>query len=198
MSDPDDILSTYKKKAGAFSRDRDQSLFEHPMLAELNRYAPGPRLLDLGCGSGKPLAKWLVARGFRVTGIDGAAPMVRLFNQCLIGANAKVADMRRLNLGRQFDAILAWNSFFHLSHTAQKNMFNVFRHHAAPCAVLVFSTGPDFGEAIGAVDGAPVYHASFAPLQYRRMLRCAGFRVLGHFPEDDRINGHTWWLCRRG
>lgn len=197
MTGPDDILSTYEKKAAAFARLRDQSLFEHPMLLELHRHAPGPRLLDLGCGTGQPIAKWLAAHGFRVTGIDGSAAMVRLFNRNLTGARAQTADMRNLRLGRQFDAILAWNSFFHLSHAAQVGMFGVFCRHAAPRAVLVFSSGPAFGEAIGEVDGAPVYHASFSPLQYRRMLRDAGFRVLGYYPENERLNRHTWWLCQR-
>lgn len=197
VTGPDDILSTYEKKAAGFARLRDQSLFERPMLRELCRHAPGPRLLDLGCGTGQPLGGWLATHGFRVTGIDGSAEMVRHFNRDQTGARALRADMRNLRLGRQFDAILAWNSFFHLSHAAQAAMFDVFRRHAAPRAVLVFSSGPAFGTAIGEVDGAPVFHASFSPLQYRRMLRGAGFRVLGFFPEDKGVNGHTWWLCQR-
>ena len=119
--------------------------------------------------------------------------MVHLFNQMNLGAHAQQADMRRLRLGREFDAILAWNSFFHMSHRDQASLFEVSRAHAAPRAFLVFSTGHKFGEG----DGSPVCHASFAPLQYRRMLRDAGFRVLRFFPEDDRLNRHNWWLCRR-
>jgi hypothetical protein len=30
-----------------------------------------------------------------------------------------VADMRRLALGRRFDGILAWDSYFHLAHEFQ-------------------------------------------------------------------------------
>lgn len=44
------------------------------------------------------------------------------------------ADMRTLTLGCQFDAIIAWNSFFHLKPTDQRLMFPIFRRHAAPGA----------------------------------------------------------------
>ena len=38
-----------------------------------------------------------------------------------------VADMRKLALQRKFSGILAWDSFFHLCHDDQRNMFPVFR-----------------------------------------------------------------------
>jgi hypothetical protein len=41
-----------------------------------------------------------------------------------------VADMRTLALGQQFDALLAWDSFFHLTRDAQRAMFARFAAHA--------------------------------------------------------------------
>jgi cyclopropane fatty-acyl-phospholipid synthase-like methyltransferase len=194
----DAIFSTYARVADGFARDRVTSLFEAPMLRALARHAPGRRLLDLGCGTGRPLAQWLADRGFAVTGVDGAAPMLRHFRAALPAARAIHCDMRRLRLRTRFDAILAWDSFFHLDHTDQARMFPVLAAHAAPGAVLVFSSGPSRSVAFGAVAGAPVFHASHAPLTYRRLLREAGFRVLAFHPEDPAVDRHSWWLCRRG
>lgn len=167
------------------------------MLDALARHAPGPRLLDIGCGTGHPLASWLAHRGFRITGVDGAAPMLRHFRSNVPGADAINCDMRRLRLRRRFDALLAWDSFFHLDHRDQARIFPVFAAHATPGAVLVFSSGPSRGSVIGAVGGSPVYHASHAPLAYRRMLQAAGFCVLKSHPEDPALHGHSWWLCRK-
>ena len=87
-----------------------------------------------------------------------------------------VADMRKLALRRKFSGILAWDSFFHLCHDDQRNMFPVFREHAAPRAALMFTSGPAHGEAIGSFGGEPLYHASLDPAEYRSLLDRNGFR----------------------
>ncbi|MDD9716012.1 methyltransferase domain-containing protein [Dinoroseobacter sp. PD6] len=194
---PEQVLSTYGRVADDFARMRNTSLFELPMLQAVQAHAPGRDLLDLGCGPGAPLARWLSWRGFRVTGVDGAAGMLPHFRRSTRGARTLRADMRHLALGRRFDALLAWDSFFHLSLRDQARMFPVFARHARRGAVLVFSSGPARGVAFGRAAGAPIFHASHAPLAYRRMLRQAGFTVLRFSPEDPALDRHSWWLCRR-
>ena len=51
--------------------------------------------------------------------------------------------MRSLALGRTFDGIVAWDSFFHLTWDDQRRIFPVFRAHAATGAALMFTSGPD-------------------------------------------------------
>lgn len=194
---PGDILPTYRRKAARYAVIRNTSLFERPMLDALDRAAPGRDLLDLGCGTGRPLAQDLRRCGFRITGVDGAAEMLAHYRRNVPGAGRVHRDMRGLALGRCFDAVLAWDSFFHLDPVAQSRMFPVFAAHTRPGGVLVFSSGPARDEAYGAVDGAPVYHASHDPLCYRSMLTRAGFRVLRFRPNDPALNRHSWWLCRR-
>lgn len=195
---PDDILPTYDRVAAGFARSRDKSLFERRWLDRMLAHTPPPRrVLDLGCGSGNPIARYLTDRRARVTGVDGAAAMIALFAQTLPDARAVHADMRTLDLNQEFDAILAWNSFFHLSPNDQRDMFAVFAAHAAPRAVLMFTAGPKAGEPIGQVEQQPVYHASLDPDEYEQLLMENGFDVLNFAPEDPTCNGHTIWLARR-
>lgn len=196
MSTPEEILPTYERKAADFLRLRDRSLFEVEWLEALLALAPGPHVLDLGCGTGLPIAAYLASRGAIITGVDGAAAMIDLFRANLPGTEALHADMRGLALGRQFDAIVAFDSFFHLCPEDQWAMFPVFAAHAAPGAALLFNTGPEAGVRIGAVDGAPVYHASLAPEDYRAALSTAGFQIERHVPEDPACRGRTVWLAR--
>lgn len=193
---PDAILPTYDRVAAAFDRARDKSLFERRWLDRMLNHARGRRVLDLGCGSGRPIASYLADRRAQVTGVDGSAAMVALFQQTLPRCEVIHADMRGLDLGREFDAILAWNSFFHLSTDDQRAMFATFAAHAAPQAVLMFTSGPDAGEAIGEVEGEPVYHASLSPQDYSRLLENHGFDVVDFVPEDPDCNGHSVWLAR--
>lgn len=168
----------------------------------LNRFAdllpPQASLLDIGCGSGEPVARFLVSRGHKVHGVDASQDMVALFRANLPGERADVLDMRTLKLGRAFDGLIAWDSFFHLPPAGQRQMFPIFRDHAASGAPLLFTSGPAAGEAIGLLEGEPLYHASLDPDEYRALLAENGFALVTHVAEDPDCGGHTVWLARKG
>jgi SAM-dependent methyltransferase len=196
MIGPDDILPTYERVARQWARERNRLLWEAPALAAtVAERAPGLAVLDLGCGAGQPITEWYVARGDRVTGVDGAAAMVAELAARVPQAEAVHADIRTLDLGRRFDVILAFNSFFHLSPDDQRAMFPVFAAHARHKARLLFTSGPLASEAVGQVGGLPVYHASLSPTTYRSLLSENGFSVIWFRPEDAVLQGHSVWLA---
>jgi hypothetical protein len=103
--------------------------------------------------------------------------------------------MRELSLDRTFGGVLAWDSFFHLKAEDQRRMFSIFRHHAAPQAVLMFTSGPAAGEAIGTYRGERLYHASLDSAEYRSLLHEQSFEVVAQVAEDPDCGGHTIWLA---
>ena len=194
---PENILSLYDSVATVFGRERNKTLFERPWLDRMLAHTRPPRrILDLGCGTGQPIARYLVDRRAKVTGVDGASAMIDLFKANVPAAEAIHNDMRFLNLNRRFDGILAWNSFFHLTQTDQRTMFPIFAQHAAPGASLMFTSGTSAGEVIGTAGGQPVYHSSLDPEEYRTLLDQNGFEVLRFTPEDPQCKSHTIWLAR--
>lgn len=193
---PDTILSTYDAVAAEWDRLRDRTLFERRHLDRMLTHAPGRRVLDLGCGTGRPIAQYLIDRRCHVTGVDGAPAMIDLFRRNVPGAEAIVADMRRLELGESFDAILAWDSFFHLSPDDQRAMIPVFAAHAAERGILMFTAGPRAGEPVGDFAGHSLYHASLDPEDYRTALGELGFTVIDVTYEDPEAEGHTVFLAR--
>lgn len=195
---PDEILPTYEAVGPQWAEARCQSLFEREWLDRFISLLPGQEVLDIGCGSGQPMAAFLQANGITVTGLDGAASQCALFRQNFPECSVIQADMRRMSLGGRFDGLLAWNSYFHLSQADQRKVIAVFAAHARNGAALMFTSGPAAGEAFGTVAGRSVYHASLDPEEYRSILSEAGFEVLAHRAEDPDCDRHTIWLARYG
>lgn len=192
-----EVLHIYETNAAAFDRDRGRDLMEVQYLeALLERLPPERRVLDLGCGAGEPIARYLIDQGCRLTGVDGAAAMIELCAARFPAMTWVVADMRTLGLAQRFDAIVAWDSFFHLTGDAQRAMFPIFRDHMAARGLLLFTSGPRDGEAMGQLYGERLYHASLAAEEYTRLLDANGFDVIRHAVEDPDCGGHTVWLAQ--
>jgi 2-polyprenyl-3-methyl-5-hydroxy-6-metoxy-1,4-benzoquinol methylase len=195
--DADRIIGLYQRHAHGFDRERGRNLFERPWLDRFAALVPrGGSILDVGCGSGDPIARHFIESGYEVTGVDSSSPMIDLCRSRFRHATWTVADMRTLDLASRHDGILAWDSFFHLRRDDQRAMFATFRAHAAPQAALMFTSGPSDGEAIGTFQGEPLYHASLAPNEYCALLERHGFAVVAHKAEDPGCGGHTIWLAR--
>ncbi|HTJ56143.1 MAG TPA: methyltransferase domain-containing protein [Devosiaceae bacterium] len=197
-SESDRIIGLYQRHARAWARERGDRLFETAWLDRFRGLLPeDATVLDIGCGSGKPLARALTERGCKITGIDASPEMIAMCRADFPYADWHVADMRELALPRSFDGILAWDSFFHLSFDDQRKMFPIFRVHAAERAAVMFTSGPSHGEAMGEFHGEPLYHASLDPAEYRALLAENGFGVVACIVEDPECGGHTIWLAQR-
>ncbi len=192
------ITGLYERHARTFDQLRSKDLMERAWLDRFCAEIPaGASVLDLGCGSGEPMARHLIAGGYAVTGVDAAPAMVALCRARFPESRWIEGDMRQLALPETFGGILAWHSFFHLPHGDQRVMFAVFERHATSGAALMFTSGPEHGEAMGEFEGEALYHASLAPEEYRALLAAHGFRVVHHMAEDQDCGGGTVWLAKR-
>ena len=194
------VIDLYERKALDWVRRREHSggLMEQSWLDRFRALMP-PKgsILDIGCGSAVPIARYLIDVGHDVTGVDTSATFIGLCRDRYPAHAWVLADMRTLAIGRPFDGILAWDSFFHLSPDDQRKMFPVFWQRAAPGAALMFTSGPAHGDRIGSFEGEPLYHASLDPAEYRSLLDQHGFQVVSHVVEDISCGRHTIWLAQR-
>jgi SAM-dependent methyltransferase len=193
------IIPLYERHALQWdAARRRQPLIESGWLERFEGLLPlGASVLDLGCGGGDPIAVHFAKHGFNVTGIDSSETMVSLFRRRLPAAKALLGDMRALRLDRGFQGVLAWDSFFHLTHDDQRQMFEVFQRHSVPGALLMFTSGPEHGEAIGALEGEALYHASLSGTEYQDLLSTSGYTVVEHVVNDTSCGGRTVWLARQ-
>ena len=197
---PGKIIDLYERNAAAWDADRQsgrragEARWIKRFIVETMR---GTSVLDLGCGSGVPIASDLIAAGHAVTGVDSSPSLINLCRQRFPQQEWIVADMRRLDLDRRFGGIVAWHSLFHLAPEDQEQMFPMFARHLLPGAPLMFTSGPARGVSMGSWQGEPLYHASFDPGEYKSLLEQNGFELIKHVMKDKNCGGATVWLARR-
>lgn len=197
-SSPEAIRALYEAEALAYDRQRARSLFEARWLARFAALLPkGGAVLDLGCGAGDPIAGWFMAEGFAVTGLDFAPAMLSLARARWPEGDWIEGDLRSFELGRRFDGIVAWDSFYHLKEAEQRACIARMARHLRPGGALLLTVGPRAGETTGEVAGRPVHHASLSPAAYAACLEENGLILTGFLAEDPETNQHSVLMARQ-
>ena len=89
----------------------------------LERLGDGASVLDVGCGTGVPIARALAAR-YRVTGVDVSREMVRLARRNVPDGEFICSDVMSVDFEPGgFDAVVALYSIFHLAREEHGALF---------------------------------------------------------------------------
>lgn len=191
------IVELYQKHAREWIELRGKMLSEKVWLDRFLALLPSSvSILDLGCGSAQPIAAYFIAQGYQVTGVDASEYMIEMARQSFPEHVWVQQDFREYRSGQKFQGILAWDSFFHLTQDDQRKMFKRFAEYAQSGTALMFSSGPEHGEAIGELGGEPLYHASLSAEEYQTLLQDNGFKLIKMIAEDVECTGHKVWLAQ--
>ncbi|MET7981771.1 aminotransferase class I/II-fold pyridoxal phosphate-dependent enzyme [Streptomyces sp. NPDC005281] len=153
------------------------------LAAVLDASAPGRRVLDLGCGTGRHAVS-LAARGFSVTGVDAGAWALERAQVEAVAAGVRV-DWLHLDLLREllwpvgeFDAVVCVQSFGWGSDDQQLRLLQEARRVLVPGGLLVL----DHSNVL-AIAGDYVPEATFETeglrADFRRTYRMASGRSTG-------------------
>jgi len=192
------VYESYEAIVDWFDEARTKTLMESEYLNLIVDSIPsGGSILDLGCGTGEPIAQFFIEKGFKVTGVDGSKKMIALCQKRFPQAKWMVSDMREINLKQRFDAIIAWHSFFHLDFDSQRTMFKLFDAHIKPGGVLAFTSGEKEEEIWSDNGGQILYHASLSTKEYEKLLHEHSFKVLLHKVHDPECGEATVWVAQK-
>jgi len=158
----------------------------------------GARVLDLGCGTGEPVARYLVGAGFRVVGVDESAGMLEIARRVVPEAELIEGDMCGVELPGTFDAAVAWDSLFHVERSRHRAVFRKVSAALAPGAPFLLSTGgtghPGFTSEMY---GRAFFYSGFEPEEAAGLLRSEGFEVELCEVDDPSSLGRLAVLARR-
>jgi cyclopropane fatty-acyl-phospholipid synthase-like methyltransferase len=154
-------------------------------------------VLDLGCGSGVPIARHLLDHGCRVTGVDASREMLALARANCPEAELIEADMLSVEPADRYDGLVAWDSVFHVPMARHAALFDAMARWLAPGGILLMAVGGSEGEFVAPMFEIDFFYSAHAPETSRALLERAGFDVLLCEVDDPSSRGHVALLARR-
>ncbi|WP_115712368.1 methyltransferase domain-containing protein [Legionella sainthelensi] len=195
----DKVYLVYDEIIDWFDSHRNKKLDMEKFYLDLlqNHIPPEGKVLDVGCGTGEPIAQFLIKKGYKVTGIDASKKMIHLCKQRFPNGKWLLADMRTLNLQDKYHAVIAWHSFFHLPHDDQRMVLKSLSSLVEQDGLLLFTSGPEYGEVWSDNGGHDLYHASLSAEEYTQILLDCHFKVLIHKVRDPECGEATVWVAQK-
>jgi SAM-dependent methyltransferase len=172
------------------------------LLSELHERIPASgTVLDLGCGSGMPVARDLTESGYSVTGVDISGVQIRRARELVPRAEFVRADVRAVEFTP--DSLDAVVSLFALIHLPLDDQFPLLERVASwlrPGGLFVATTGYSAWTGIEEnwLDGgAPMWWSHADVATYRAWITSAGLAIEREdfVPEGD--GGHALFWSRR-
>jgi cyclopropane fatty-acyl-phospholipid synthase-like methyltransferase len=191
MTPYDHIAEAWHEEGRAFTSKKYVDLLA-------GRLEPGASVLDLGCGTGEPVARYLIERGFRVVCVDESAAMLEVARRVVPEAELIRADMCELELDEQFAAVVAWDSLFHVERSRHLSVFRKLASLLSPAGLLLLSAGGT-GHAgfTSEMHGHTFFYSAHDPAETLRLLTSAGFEVELCEEDDPSSHGHLAIIARR-
>jgi ubiquinone/menaquinone biosynthesis C-methylase UbiE len=172
----DRIARTYHEQRGRYPDKR--------LLAMISsRLKKGSSVLDLGCGAGVPVARYLVKKGFRVTGIDFSPSMVRFARRNVPKARFILMDITKMRFKPDsFNGAVSFYAIIHIPREKHAKIYKKLYRILKPGSfILLNACGTDVnGWEEYAEDylGAPMFWSFYGPKKTSQMIASAGFDIL--------------------
>jgi SAM-dependent methyltransferase len=193
------------------SNSRGQAYVER-VLAYVDRLLDGvpsgAKVLDLGCGTGNPIGKYIVQRGYRVVGVDQSKRMLEIARKEVPTANFIHADLVEIALEDKFAAAVAWDSVFHVERKHHSSVYRKLANSLETGGRLLLSVGgSDAADSASADSGAEgftsemfgqtFFYSGYDPHVARKLLEAEGFVIEMWEVDDASSREHIAVIARK-
>jgi predicted TPR repeat methyltransferase len=146
----------------------------------LGRLSPGASVVDLGSGTGRPVAETLAAAGHDVTGYDVSAKMTEIARAQVPAARFEQADLRALTQpAGSRDVVTAFFSLLQMSRAEIDAVPAKVATWLVPGGYFVLGTvAADADEVEFSFLGHPIRASSYPPETFVARLEGAGLEIV--------------------
>ena len=186
----------YDVIATGFAAMRDSFNTEKKYIDLLMQYLQSKsHVLDVGCGSGYPIADYLLKNDFQVTGIDASKELLKIAKKNCPLMKCVYGDIRSVSIKEKYDAIIEWWCLFHLSKQDQIKMIARFSTWLKKDGILEFTTGDyEYEGSDNQMLNQELDFYSCDPELYEQALKEQGFKLL--LKETDQEQ-HLVWIAKK-
>lgn len=174
------VRAGYNAIAKEYTALRSEDTQHISLLEELVERLPrGAKVLDVGCGSGVPVTRYL-AQFFAVTGVDFAIEQIRRARRLVPEATFIFEDATDLGFAEgTFDAVCSYYAIIHVPRVEHQELLRDFHQVLRPGGLVLLGMGStDTPEDIGDYHGVRMFWSHYDAETNQKMLREAGFDVL--------------------
>ena len=190
--------------AGAYARLEGETTWTRARWLErlLAQLPPGSMVLDLGCGTGDPVAL-RVAQEHHVTGVDISAAQIDLARRNVPAGHFIHGDLGTVNFqSASFDSVVSFYTLEHLPRAEHAAILQRIAGWLRPGGLLLLSLeAGDYDDEQGTWLGVPMFLSCFDPDTTRGLVEAAGLAIVETAIEPQLEQGHAilylWVLARR-
>ena len=155
------------------------------------------KVLDLGCGAGIPVAKFLIEKGYDVTGVDISLGMIKLAKKNVPKAKFIKISMTEMDFKENyFDGLIAVYSIIHVPKEKQKDLFLEIKKILKPEGITLISLGNKNGESREEFLGTSMFWSHHSAGTYLKMMKNMGFEIIFDKTIETAGEKHYWILAR--
>ena len=137
------------------------------------------RILDLGCGTGRPMAEFVLARGHDVTGVDQSEEVLAIARGRFPGGEWIHSRLEDFAFDGRYDGAICWDSLFHIERGHHERILSAIHGCLAPGARLMLTAGGSANPAFtDTMFSREFFYDSHPPERVASILREIGYELL--------------------
>ncbi|TDP02958.1 class I SAM-dependent DNA methyltransferase [Flavobacterium sp. 245] len=180
---------SYNKIVDDWAKIRNNSAVNKPIIDFLEKIKPNGDILDIGCGSGNPIAKYFSENNYSIIGIDFSEKMIEIAkSQEIKNSQFIVSDFFDFETDKKFDGIVAWDSLFHFPKERQKELYSKIYDLLLPNSYFLFTHGKKEDEHMDKMFGEPFYYSCLSRNSVLELMTDLGFELeyeIENFVEEN-------------
>lgn len=190
-------MQEYDQIYGWYLQARNLVTGVNSVESAFSQFGKGSTVVDLGCGTGVPLATKLNDMGLRVIGVDSSAKMIDAFKANLPGSETHLTSIQDYVFSNcTISGALCWGCMFHLRPEDQISVLNNVFGSVSIGGRFLFTSAKENDSKTGEMDGVEFSYYSLGSDKYNKLAIKAGWKLIHESEDEDKNHEYLFERIR--